>query len=82
MKYTFHTKKEQLVKDPVFISGINRSGKTIFSNIVASFENMEYEFEPWLFINVPVLEGEKLIETETAITLLQGQADEILINHL
>lgn len=76
--FTFSKDSNPLVKNPVLITGVNRSGTTITGKIVGSFEKIEYEYEPWLLGHIPVLLTGKLIDENAALESIKGFCSELL----
>ncbi len=81
-KYTFERKGKNLAQDVAIITGVARSGTTILGKIIGSFERVEYEYQPWLLAQLPVLERDRLITFEAACELLKGYANDLLTNHI
>lgn len=71
-----------LVKRPVLIAGVQRSGTTLLGGIVATFSGAEYEFEPRIFEWVPLLHRSGGIDHPASLALMRGAADEFMRNHL
>jgi hypothetical protein len=61
----------------VMITGVARSGTTILGKIVASLEGMDYEYEPWLLAQLPILAKQPF-----AGEMLRGYLSELFAAHL
>lgn len=61
----------------VMITGVARSGTTILGKLVASLEGLDYEYEPWLLAQLPVL-----VKQPFAGEMLRGYLSELFACHL
>jgi len=64
------------------ITGVSRSGTTLLGKILSSFESVEYEFEPWLLVDLFVFRNSGLISRGAGRELLRLYLDEIMANHI
>ena len=63
----------------IIITGVGRSGTTFFGKILSTFQDVEYDFEPLLMSQLPILEYEKMIDSRVAQEILQANFDELFI---
>ncbi len=75
---TFNTLSNSLVTSPVLIMGVQRSGTSLLGNIIAQFDGVEYDYEPWLWCNLPIFDYYKKLHRESVKTLLSGFTNELL----
>ena len=73
------SREASLVKELIFMTGVARSGTTLLGQLVGSLDGIEYEFEPWLLSQLPVLVSRNHISKEAAKVLLEGYLQELLI---
>ena len=66
----------------IIITGVARSGTTVFGKILSTFRDIEYDFEPLLMSQLPILVDEKMIDSRIAQEILQANFDELFINHV
>lgn len=62
--YLFVSRKIESRINPVIIMGVNRSGKTILGNLIATSLNVEHLDEPWLLFSLPTLIRLKIINSD------------------
>ena len=77
-EYSFDCAGEPLVRQILFITGVNRSGTTLLGNLVGSFKNVEYDFEPWIFHCVPMMVASGQIPAPVAAEIFRGYFNETL----
>ncbi len=73
---------EQIADQIVILNGVTRSGTTITGKLCATLQNVEYEFEPWFVVHLPVIACEGLMEPETARKWMQKYVNELTITRL
>lgn len=61
----------------VIVTGTCRAGKTLLSQILATMEHVEWIEEPWMPMQIPVMEHLKLIDRKTAISLIRANFKEL-----
>lgn len=66
----------------ILITGVARSGTTILGKIIASLEGIDYEYEPWIFAQLPILEQQGLIDSQYAAEMLRSFSAELFNQHL
>ncbi len=71
-----------LVRDPVLLVGVARSGTTLTGRLIGGLAEIEYEYEPWLLRQLPIFAGLGLMSREAAALLMRGHAQELLVGHL
>ncbi len=82
-QYTFGYKNDNpLLGRAALITGVARSGTTILGKLISSLKSVEFEYEPWLLAQLPLLEKEGLIESGVASELLQGNIYELFNSRL
>jgi len=59
------------ISNSILITGAPRSGTTIFGKILATFENIEYHFEPVTFYTLSSLYAAGKIDKKTAVDLVR-----------
>lgn len=62
-KYCFTSDLKSLKFRVAVITGVCRSGKTLFGNLLATAKYVEHTDEPWLPMNLPVTAGLKMIDS-------------------
>lgn len=67
--------RKTLVKHPLFIEGITRSGKFLLANLLAAFPQIEPPQYYGLLENIPYLVKAGLIESATAQNMLRCEVD-------
>ena len=77
-EYFFDCAGEPLVRQVLFITGVNRSGTTLLGNLVGSFKNVEYDFEPWIFHCIPMMVASGQIPAFVAAEIFRGYFNETL----
>ncbi len=75
-EYSFDCEGEPLTRKILFITGVNRSGTTLLGNLVGSFKNVEYDFEPWVFHCIPMMAASGQINTPAAQEIFRGYFNE------
>ena len=81
-KYSFDCAGEPLVQRILFITGVNRSGTTLLGNLVGSFKDVEYDFEPWIFHCVPMMAASGQIPDHAAEEIFRGYFNETLTSSI
>lgn len=60
------------------VTGVCRSGKTLFSRLISSHDRIEYIDEPWTLMTIPILNGMNLIDKEVAQKIMNARIDELM----
>jgi len=81
-RYTFEANQEKLTDQLVILTGVARSGTTILGKLLASLNEIDYDYEPWFLAQVPVIERARLIDSALASELLEGNVHELFTAHL
>lgn len=68
-----------MTQNPVFISGVARSGTTLLGRLIGTLNNIEYEFEPLYLLQIPVLVKFGCLQPEIAAQLLANNMHENLV---
>jgi len=74
-RYIFPGNRDDLTDRLVLLTGVTRSG-------IASLKRVEFEYDPWLFAQVPVLEKTGLMPSDTASDMLQSYVHELFTTYL
>ena len=75
-EYTFSEYPREF--DIVIVTGLCRSGKTLFSRLISSNEKIEYIDEPWTLRTIPLLQAMDLIDKDVARKIMNVRIDELM----
>ena len=81
--FTFKTNAGPLIEDPILITGVQRSGTSLLGSLVGSLTEIEYDYEPWIWGNLPIMaQSESGINEAAVKVLLEGYTYELFSNHV
>lgn len=80
MKSVFVPKKNNLVKNPLFLNGIGRAGKFFLGKIASGFEDVEYFQYVSILEHLPYMQRLGTIDEDAALCLLQINVNEHAYN--
>lgn len=64
------------------ITGVTRSGTSLLGRLIASLQDVEYEYEPWFLDKVPVLIASEDISADLGVQMLNHYLHELVYTRL
>ncbi len=71
-----------LVRRPVLITGVMRSGTSVLAQLIGTMQGVELFYEPWTFMMIPVFHDQGAIETKAAGMNLRKFCEETMLHSL